>query len=239
MSLTNLREFSFAAVVLRLLLAGLFGGTLGYNRAKKRRPAGFRTYIIVCTAATLTMLLGQYEAVLLAGPWAGMAQQVGVQTDVSRFGAQVINGIGFLAAGTILITDRMEAKGLTTAAGLWASACMGLAIGAGFYECVLLSFVLIFLSICALPSLESLIMDHARNLNLYIEFSSLKDLQSITARIRAQGATLLDIELCRPREDSLHRPGAVFCIRLQPHQNHAELIASLMDLNTIVTIEQT
>lgn len=237
--LTNLRTFSFASVVFRLVLAGLFGGTLGYNRAKKRRPAGFRTYIIVCTAATLTMLLGQYEAALLAGPWAELAQQVGVQTDVSRFGAQVINGIGFLGAGTILVTDRLTAKGLTTAAGLWASACMGLAIGAGFYECVLLSFVLIFLSICALPSLESLIMDHARNLNLYIEFGSLRDLQSITARIRSQGAIPLDIELCRLGDDALHRPGAVFCIRLKPHQNHAELIAALMDLTTITTIEQT
>ena len=126
-----LRQFNLLSVVVRLLAAMLFGGMLGIDRAKKGRAAGFRTYMFVCLGAALAMLLSQYEHAMLAGRWAEKALDVGIRTDVSRFGAQVINGIGFLGAGTILVTDRQEVKGLTTAAGLWASACMGLAIGAG------------------------------------------------------------------------------------------------------------
>ena len=115
-----LREFNIAAVTLRLVLAMLFGGMLGLERARKRRAAGFRTYMIVCIGATLAILLSQYEAAMLAGPWKDVADYVGIHSDVSRFGAQVINGIGFLGTGTIIVTGRQEVKGLTTAAGLWA-----------------------------------------------------------------------------------------------------------------------
>ena len=142
-----LRELNLASVLLRLLLAMLFGGLIGMERGRKGRAAGFRTYMLVCLGAALTMLLSQYEYVMLETRWAPLAAEMGMRTDVARFGAQVINGIGFLGAGTIIVTGRQEVKGLTTAAGLWASACMGLAIGAGFYECVLLGFLLIFLSI--------------------------------------------------------------------------------------------
>ena len=131
-----LREMNFVSVMFRLILAMVCGGMIGLERGRKRRPAGFRTYMLVCLGAALTMLLSQYEFAMVMGPWKGIAQELGMKTDVSRFGAQVINGIGFLGAGTILVTGRQEVKGLTTAAGLWASACMGLAIGAGFYECV-------------------------------------------------------------------------------------------------------
>ena len=127
-----LREFNFASVFLRLVLAMVFGGMLGIERAKKRRAAGFRTYMFVCMGATLAMMLGQYETELLAAMWANSIEAVGNKVDVVRFGAQVINGIGFLGAGTVIVTGRQEVKGLTTAAGLWASACAGLAIGAGF-----------------------------------------------------------------------------------------------------------
>ena len=127
-----LREFNFVSVFLRLALAMLFGGMLGIERAKKRRAAGFRTYMFVCMGAALAMMLGQYETELLTAMWADSMDAVGNKVDVVRFGAQVINGIGFLGAGTIIVTGRQEVKGLTTAAGLWASACAGLAIGACF-----------------------------------------------------------------------------------------------------------
>ena len=123
------------ANVLRLALAMLLGGCIGLERERKRRPAGFRTYMLVCLGAALTVLLSLYEYTLITGPWSALAAELGMKTDVSRFGAQVINGIGFLGAGTILVTGRQQVKGLTTAAGLWASACTGLAVGAGFYEC--------------------------------------------------------------------------------------------------------
>ena len=119
--MTYLKEPNTVSMLVRLTLAAFCGGLIGIGRVKKRRPAGFRTHTLVCLGAALTMIISQYL-------WAR-----GQSTDLSRLGAQVINGIGFLGAGTIIVTGRQQIKGLTTAAGLWASACMGLAIGAGFY----------------------------------------------------------------------------------------------------------
>ena len=105
---------------------------------------------------------------------------------MSRFGAQVINGIGFLGAGTIIVTGCQQVKGLTTAAGLWASACMGLAVGAGFYECVFLDFVLIFASVRLLPHLGTFVIENAQNINIYVEFESIDDIGTILTRVKAQ-----------------------------------------------------
>ena len=116
--LAYLREMNVASVLLRLTVAMLFGGFIGLERERKRRPAGFRTYMLVCLGAALTMLLSQYESYMVTHAWHETAMEIGLRTDVSRFGAQVINGIGFLGAGTIIVTGKQEVKGLTTAAGL-------------------------------------------------------------------------------------------------------------------------
>ena len=105
---------------------------------------------------------------------------------MSRFGAQVINGIGFLGAGTIIVTGCQQVKRLSTAAGLWASACMGLAVGAGFYECVFLVFVLIFASVRLLPHLGTFVIENAQNINIYVEFESIDDIGTILTRVKAQ-----------------------------------------------------
>ena len=129
----ELRELTYFAVGLRLLSALVMGGILGLERGMKNRPAGLRTYMLVCVGSCLIMMTNQY-----------IFQATGTG-DPTRMSAQVISGIGFLGAGTIIVTGKQQVKGLTTAAGLWASACVGLAIGAGFYECVILAFVLVFL----------------------------------------------------------------------------------------------
>ena len=91
----GVRDITMLSVTVRLCLAVLCGGMIGLERGRKRRPAGFRTYMLVCLGAALTMLLSQYEFAMVMGPWKGIAQELGMKTDVSRFGAQVINGIGF------------------------------------------------------------------------------------------------------------------------------------------------
>ena len=190
-----LRELNFVSVALRLLLSAVIGFSLGMERGRKRRPAGCRTYMLVCMGATLTLLLSQYEYYMLTNRWYDLALEIGIRTDVSRFGAQVINGVGFLGAGTILVTGRREVKGLTTAAGLWASACMGLAIGAGFYECVVLGTVLIFLSMRFLPTIENMMVERAPFLNIYVEFESLDNIGAIIGRIKEQNSQILDVEI--------------------------------------------
>ena len=233
-----LRELNLASVLLRLLLAMLFGGLIGMERGRKGRAAGFRTYMLVCLGAALTMLLSQYEYVMLEIRWAALAAEAGLRTDVARFGAQVINGIGFLGAGTIIVTGRQEVKGLTTAAGLWASACMGLAIGAGFYECVLLGFLLIFLAIRLLPKVEAVLMENARNMNIYVEFQSLDDVGPIINCIKRQDVQIYEVDLDHGRSDQNHKPSAVFSIRLNRKRTHPQVLAALSELENVYTIDE-
>ena len=233
-----LRELNTVSVLLRLALAMFFGGLIGLERGRKRRAAGFRTYMLVSLGAALTMLLGQYHFVMLETDWATLAAELGVRTDVSRFGAQVINGIGFLGAGTIIVTNRQEVKGLTTAAGLWASACMGLATGAGFYECVLLAFLLIFLAIRLLPWVEGFIVENARNMNIYVDFESLDDVGKIIARIKEQDVHIYEVDIDRGRGEANRHPSAVFTIRLKQNRSHIQMLTAISELECVYSIEE-
>lgn len=232
-----LRELNILSVTVRMLLGILFGGIIGMERASKQRAAGFRTYMLVCLGAVITMLLGQYEHEMLNHAWKAAAQQAGVKTDVSRFGAQVISGIGFLGAGTIIVTGRQEVKGLTTGAGLWACACMGLAIGAGFYECVLFAFLLIILAIRVLPAVESFVVDHARNMNLYMEFESLDAVGRIIGCIKSLDAHIYQVEISRGGGEQHPRPNAYFSIRLKKSRTQEQLMAALSGIEEVYSIE--
>ena len=236
--LDYLRELNFISVVFRLTLAMFLGGLIGLERGSKRRAAGFRTYMLVSLGAALTMLLSQYYYVMQETEWAALAAEIGIRTDISRFGAQVINGIGFLGAGTIIVTRRQETKGMTTAAGLWASACMGLATGAAFYECVLLAFWLIFLTIHLLPPLESYILEKARNMNLYVEFASLDDVGEIIARIKTLDVHIYEVDIDHGRDEGSRHPSAVFTIRLTHRIPHLKVLTTISELESVYTIEE-
>lgn len=234
--LLYLREFNFASVAARLVLAMLFGGMLGINRAKKRRAAGFRTYMLVCLGATLAMLLGQYETELLASHGGELAAAVGNRVDVVRFGAQVINGIGFLGAGTVIVTGRQEVKGLTTAAGLWASACAGLAIGAGFYECAIAALFLMWITVKFLPEIEDAIIERARNMNIYVEFTSMNALGEVIACFKSLNVHIYEVDIHRGSNGL--NPGAVFSIHLEEWRPHAEILATISHLENVTMINE-
>ena len=236
--LSYLRELNIVTMMLRILLAVLCGGLIGLERERKNRPAGFRTYMLTALGATLTVLLSLQLDQMLHGPWRALAESIGATQDVSRFGAEAAKGIGFLGAGTILVTGRQEVKGLTTAAGLWASACMGLAIGAGFYECVVLCTVLIFLCMRFLPAFENYLVEKARFINIYVEFRSLDDLGSIISRIKSQGARICDVDINRGRTERSINPNAVFAIRLQQKQPHTQVLTAIAALDSVYTIDE-
>lgn len=232
-----MRDFSFASVTLRLAMALVFGGMIGFERAKKRRAAGFRTYMLVCMGAALAMLLGQYESELLTEHWSILAEVTGNRVDVVRFGAQVINGIGFLGAGTVIVTGRQEVKGLTTAAGLWASACAGLAIGAGFYECALVALVLISLSITLLPMVETIIVERARNMNIYVEFTDRAAIGDVITCIKGLNAHIFEIDICKSEGSGLN-PGAILYVQLEKWRPHAEVLAMISRIENVTTINE-
>jgi putative Mg2+ transporter-C (MgtC) family protein len=131
-------------VVLRLLLSVGLGGAIGYEREHTSRPAGFRTHILVCVGAALVMVTSEFTF----RNYSGLAS-----IDPTRLGAQVVSGVGFLGAGTI-IRDGFNVRGLTTAASLWAVSCIGIAAGAGFYSGAVVATVFIFLTLLTLKKAE-------------------------------------------------------------------------------------
>lgn len=233
-----IRGVSMTALVIKILLSVFFGGLIGLERGQKHRAAGSRTYMIVCLGAALTMILSQYENELLITVWKDISEAVGIKTDVSRFGAQVINGIGFLGAGTILVTGHQQVTGLTTAAGLWASACTGLAVGAGFYEGVLVAFPLIFLSIRVFPIVDVMIQEFSRDINLYIEFSSINQVGEIINHLKAQDVQIYEVDIERGREKQSRNPSAFFSVRMNQKQTHSQLLSNLAGLDGICVIEE-
>ena len=232
------RELNIASVLLRLVLAMAFGGMIGLERGRKHRAAGFRTYMLVCLGSALTSILSQYLFVQLGTVWAEIAVTTGKLVDVSRLGAKVYRGIGFLAAGTIIVTGRQEVKGMTTAAGLWASACMGIAIGAGFYECVIIAFVLMFLCIHFLPVVEVYLLENARNMNIYVELKSLDELGVLLSHVKAQGVQIYGVEIDRGGEEYHRYPSAVLSVRLSVHQQHPQILAALSEVHGVTMIDE-
>ena len=234
-----LREFNMASIALRLTLAVVCGGLIGLERGKKGRAAGFRTYMLVGLGAALSMLLGQYLHWQMNGSWQELTRTLGLRTDVSRFGAQVINGIGFLGAGTVIINKgKQQVKGLTTAAGLWASGCIGLAIGAGFYECVILAVVLMFLSMNVLTRIENFFVGRSRNMNLYIEFGAMEDVGRIIGRLKEEEADIFEVDLQHGYEEQLQNPSVVVVLRMHRRMSHTQLMTSLMDLDCVRLVEE-
>lgn len=138
------RGLGFGTVVLKMTVSFLLGAAIGIERSYKNRPAGFRTHILVALGASVASMSGIYIYLNDALP-----------ADVSRIGAAVVSGLGFLGAGTIIVTKQYSVKGLTTAAGLWTSGIIGLAVGAGFYEGAVVTAVLVLLTETTLGGLAN------------------------------------------------------------------------------------
>ena len=161
-----LRDFNTISITIRLILAMLLGGTIGLERGKQGRAAGMRTHIFVCLGATLTTMIGFFAV-----------QVMGSTGDPLRVAAQVISGIGFLGVGTILIKGRFQITGLTTAAGLWCAAAIGIALGAGFYEGALITFACSMLTVTIFWRVEYMLNKKYRRFGIYVEISSDKQVR--------------------------------------------------------------
>ena len=231
-------DLPFWETVLRLVLAALCGGIIGIERGKKRRPAGFRTHMIVCVGAAMTVLLSIYLTDMLVNVWGIYSDATRI--DISRFGAQVINGIGFLGAGTIIITGRQQIKGLTTAAGLWASACMGLAIGAGFYLGTAVVCTLIVITVVALTKFEAFILAHSRNVNMYIEFESIDDVATIVSKFKELEVRVFDVEINKQKNTATASsyPNAIFSLEMPKKKSHAVILGAVAQLDAVRAIEE-
>lgn len=233
-----LQDLNLASMVLRLVLAMVCGGIVGYDRGKKRRPAGLRTYMLVCMGAALTILISQFQNEMFSTVWSDAGNDFGHHTDVSRYGAQVINGIGFLGAGTILVTANQQVKGMTTAAGLWASACMGLAIGAGFYEVAVLGVFLIWITVKEFARVEKAMTSRTKNMNIYVEIDGVDDIGAIIECLKKESIRIYDVEVQKSGADGVTAPSAIFSLRLPKHRHHAEISSKIAAISAVRFIQE-
>ena len=199
----GLRDVTIASVALRMVLAVVCGGIIGIEREYKRRPAGFRTHILICLGAAMTTLTSQYLYLCM-----------GQYTDMARLGAQVVAGIGFIGAGTIIVTRRQRVKGLTTAAGLWAAAIIGLSLGGGFYEGGLFATALIMIAELFFSRVEYRMLENAPEVNLYIEYSGNATLDELLREFRERGLKILNMGIIHSNSNEKHNACAIFTLRL-------------------------
>ena len=219
-------QLDWLSITVRLVLAVVCGGIIGIERERKRRPAGFRTHILICLGAAMTTLTSQY-----------LVLELKLYTDMARLGAQVIAGIGFIGAGTIIITKRRQVKGLTTAAGLWTAAIVGLCCGAGYFEGAVVTTMVVILAELILARLEYFIVSNARAFNLYVEYSESGKLGTIVDTIKKRGGYIIDLEITKNSAEGKN-PCAVFSLQTPRKVSHQALMTEIANLDGIVSVEE-
>lgn len=222
--LEYLNEFNGVSIFLRLILAAFYGGIIGLERRIKRRAAGVRTFALVCVGAALAMLTNEYLI---------LNYEVG---DPGRMAAQVISGIGFLGAGTIILTGKQHVKGLTTAASLWATASVGIAIGCGFYVGAFIGFFVIFASIVLLHRLEEKVSLNSIYIELYIELEDSKSVENFIKYIKNNDFLINSFE--KRHYMGGNRISVSTEINLRKKMRHGEIVAEINMIEGVVYAEE-
>lgn len=222
----QLTDVTTLSVIVRIVLSIVLGGIIGIERGSRNHPAGFRTHILVCVGACLAMLTNQY-----------IFQFMNELSDPARLGAQVITGVGFLGVGTILVTGRHRIKGLTTAAGLWASACMGLAIGIGFYFAAIIAGICIFLALSLFTKFEDFVYNHSRLMDVYLELDSIHIVKELIDEAKNNGIRITDMHFSQ-ESPLTGEVGVHLTLRLPKRGKHEETINWLYSYTGVTMIEE-
>ena len=220
----EIREVTYLAVALRIFAAVLIGGLIGLERGLKNRAAGLRTYMLVCVGACLVMLTNQY-----------IYQAYG-SGDPVRMGAQVVSGIGFLGAGTIIVTRRNQIKGLTTAAGLWSAAGVGLALGIGFYEAAVAGAVAVFFIMTVMHSMDNKMRRKTKRLEIYFELSHPLTIGDFLRQMRNQEKEVHDIQ--REAEPDTDVRAYTATVRMQKGRDHLEVLEEIQSIPGVSYLEE-
>ncbi|MBQ3182300.1 MAG: MgtC/SapB family protein [Clostridia bacterium] len=194
-----LREFNIWTSLIRLTLAFILAGIVGFEREKKGHAAGLRTHILVCMGAALTTLTGIF-----------CAETLGFGTDPMRIGAQVVSGIGFIGAGTIMVTRGTHVRGLTTAAGLWSTAAIGLALGAGFYEGAVVCTLFISIVISRLKGLDRILNKRKKYMDVYIEICGTTNVNPVLDKLNELGIGISETDITASKSGKVENVGVSF-----------------------------
>ena len=221
----QVREVTYIAIAIRIAVAVILGGIIGLERGLKNRPAGLRTYMLVCIGACLIMVTNQY------------IYQVFGTGDPVRMGAQVVSGIGFLGAGTIVVTKRNQIKGLTTAAGLWAAAAVGLSIGIGLYEAAVMGGAVIFIVLSLIHSWDNKMRQNSKMVEIYIELTRRINLGDFLRKIHEMD---LEIESIQTEQESAIEEGKrayIIILKAKRKRNHEILFQNIRDIEGVAYVE--
>ena len=219
-------ELTRQEVVIRILAAIFIGGLIGLERGMKNRPAGLRTYMLVCVGSCLVMMTNQYAF-----------QHTGAG-DSMRLGAQVISGIGFLGAGTIVVTRHNQIKGLTTAAGLWASAGLGLALGIGFYEGAITAGIGVYVILSIIQGLDYRVHKRIRIFEICVELENTVSVNEFLKAIRKLDLKVEDIQF---EPESVHESetrAVILALRSRKMVDHRILRAKIKKIEGVVYLEE-
>lgn len=222
----DIRGVSALAVLIKIALSLLLGGVLGYERGMKNRPAGFRTYMLVCLGSAIVMMTNQFIFRTYDGG------------DIVRMGAQVISGIGFLGAGTIMVTGRQQIKGITTAAGMWTAACCGLAIGIGFYEGAIVGGATIFAIMSGFNKLEINFRKKSPIIDIYLEYTSTKNLSNFLAEVRSHDLEVISIQMNGNRVSQEGDMCIIMNIESHVKREHEEVIGIINAIEGVHYVEE-
>lgn len=201
----NLNDLNTITIIFRIFLAILIGGMIGTERDIKHRAAGMRTHMLVCMGATIVMMTNEYIALTYSGQ----------NIDVTRMGAQVVSGIGFIGAGTILVTSDNRIKGLTTAAGLWAAAALGLGIGIGFYEMAIIGGFAIMGIVILMKPFKQFVLDRAAQSDLSLMIHSTDGFTSFMRYTVQTDIKITNLKVENEAQPHRHENELIFTVNLE------------------------
>lgn len=222
-----IRDLNYTSICIRIFIAVICGGIIGLERGVKGRAAGFRTHILVCVGAALTMMTGQYILINLAP-----------HSDPGRLGAQVISGIGFLGVGTIVTTRTHKVRGLTTAAGLWTSACLGLAIGIGFYEAALIGIITVTVAMIAFQRVDRYFYGNRYIREYCIEIDSIGNIKHVLMKIKEHDYQILETMMEQEKGEHGGSVTLVITIKRQKDQNPEDFLLFISEEKGILFVEE-
>lgn len=218
----SMRDFTFASVAFRLVLATVLSALMGSERGRRGRAAGLRTHILVCVGATLASMTGIY-----------IVKELQMSGDASRIAAQVISGIGFLGAGTILVKNNSIVTGLTTAACVWATGAIGLAIGYGFYEAAVIATAITYLTIKLLGGFEHKYAFLGKECNIYVEFTEANHLNDVIFKMKEMHYLVDNIALSSSKTNLPNSIAATMTIKTKKKVNVQDVLADINKLEGV------
>ena len=230
-------ELTVEVVSFRLLLAVIFGGIVGYTREKDNKPAGFRTHILVCFgAAVISMVQDQLRLNILELASMNLKLSGAIKTDLGRLGAQVVSGIGFLGAGSIMKEKGETVGGMTTAAGIWATGCAGLGIGWGFYNLAIPAIVFILIIIVIFKKFEPKIVKKVKFLKFEIKFLKNQNYaKGLLAAYEVFNQKLIRItQIDKNQSENI----AIFTVNMDEKIDISDIIVSLSAIRAVEIVKE-